>query len=119
MLVQIHKGRIISPYTQTQISGKFDIESFKKKRSNPQNAYYWGILIKEIANETGYTPEETHAKLAYKFLLVKEGSQPFVRSTTSLKTAEMEEYNENVRRWASDFLSLYLPLPNEYSEGDE
>jgi len=96
--------------------GTFELIPFKNKRSNPQNFYYWGCLVKFISEETGYTPEECHAKLAYKFLLVKTESQPFVRSTTTLNTAEMEEYNENVRRWASSFLSLYLPLPGEWSE---
>ena len=71
------------------------------------------VLVKQIADYTGYTSEETHAKLAYKFLLVRDEKTPYVRSTTTLNTTEMEKYNEDVRRWASSFLSLYLPLPNE------
>jgi len=116
MIVEISEGRIIKPFGKTDISGKFDLTPFKKKRTNPQNSYYWGCLVKHISNETGHDPDDTHGKLAYKFLLVKTESQPFVRSTTSLNTVEMEDYNENVRRWASEFLQLYLPLPNEWSE---
>jgi len=115
-LVTIHEGRIIAPYGKTKISGKFELAPMKKKRSNPQNSYYHGCLVDMISKETGYSHDETHAKLAFKFLLVKTGNQPYVRSTTTLSTAEMEEYNENVRKWASEFLNLYLPLPGEWSE---
>ena len=94
-------------------NGVYSVSAYKEKRSNPQNAYYWKVLVKQIADYTGYTSEETHAKLAYKFLLVRDEKTPYVRSTTTLNTTEMEKYNEDVRRWASSFLSLYLPLPNE------
>ena len=115
-VVEIHEGRVISPFSETKLSGKYELSPLRKKRSNPQNSYYWSVLIKEISKETGHSPEDTHAKLAYKFLIVRTESQPFVRSTTSLNTAEMEEYSENIRKWASEFLNLYLPLPGEWSE---
>jgi hypothetical protein len=37
----------------------------------------------------------------------------FVRSTTSLNTVEMEEYVENIRRFAISELGCYIPEPNE------
>jgi len=50
------------------------IEKAKKKRSNPQNAYYWGVLIgltiEGIKNEWGeiWGIEKTHEFLKGKFL---------------------------------------------------
>ena len=93
--------------------GVYNLHPVRKSRSNAQNSYYWAILVKYISDETGYSEDETHAKLAYKFLLVQDSKTPYVRSTTTLSTIEFEEYNEKIRQWASSFLSLSLPLPNE------
>jgi len=99
--------------TPVQKDGCYELSPYKKKRSNPQNAYYWGVLIKYISEETGYTESKTHLKLCQKFLLIMDDGTPYAKRTTDLNTAEMEKYNEDVRRWASSFLNLYLPLPNE------
>ena len=36
------------------------IRPFRAKRTIPQNAYYWGVVLKTISKETGYTSEELH-----------------------------------------------------------
>ena len=53
------------------------------------------------------------AELNYEILAIgdKEIKKPL--STANLSTSEFEAYLEKVRRWASQFLSLYVPLPNE------
>jgi len=99
--------------TPVQKDGVYELEKWKKKRSLPQNAYYWKIIVKMISDETGYTTEQTHGKLCQKFLLVKEEGADWVRSTTSLTTAEFETYLEDVKRWASEFLNIVLPDPNQ------
>lgn len=104
------------------------VKPITKTRSGKQNRYYRGVLIKRIAEHVcGYPAsnedcEAVHKELAKKFLgytVVEKGGFEFevIRSTTTLNTKEMEEYHEHIRRWASDFLSIYLPLPNEVEEG--
>ena len=80
-----------------------------RKRSDQENRYYWGVIVKMIADHTGHTRDEVHDALRHMFL--KDGL--VARSTTSLSTAEAEEYYANIRMWAAATLSLIIPLPNE------
>jgi len=87
-----------------------------KDRSNNQNGYYWGCVIELIANHCGYRQswerEELHGELKRLFL-PKHGRLQITRSTSDLNTVEFEEYLSKIRQWASEYLSLYIPLPNE------
>lgn len=92
-----------------------------KTRSLDQNAYYWGVVVALIADYIGETPDETHEILKSMFLREKhrktvEGKiieYVTIQSTASLKTIAYEDYLRRIREWASAFLSLYIPLPNE------
>ena len=85
-----------------------------KRRSNNQNAYYHGVVIKLLAECTGYTPDEAHDAVRWLFLRVRRDGLPeSVRSTTSLSTAEFETYMTDIRQWASVELGCYIPEPNE------
>jgi hypothetical protein len=67
-----------------------------------------------IAEETGHEPDEVHEFLKLQFLkknLDKLGD--VAKSSTELNTLEFEEYAEKCRRWASVFLNLNIPEPNE------
>ena len=90
-----------------------EIYEYKRNRSAEQNAYMWGVVYKLISDETGYTPDEVHQLMAERFLGYEKNGHTFVRSTTSLNTAEMEEYLSAVRMFASFDLHCYIPLPNE------
>jgi hypothetical protein len=90
------------------------------KRSDAQNRYYWGIVMKLISDTTGYTPEEVHEFLKEKFLTDKKhivigGEERDIEkaTTTRLTTKEFEEYIENIRAFASMELQINVPSPNE------
>lgn len=97
------------------------VRPWKNQRSDPQNRYLHGYIIKEISNFLGYTPEETKEVLKYKFLRAwrpiktKEGMKEveYVKNTRDLDTGSMEQFLTEVREWASLELGLYLALPNE------
>ncbi len=40
-----------------------DIKPYAKKRSTEANRYYWGVVVKELAAFTGYSPAEMHDEL--------------------------------------------------------
>ncbi len=98
-------------------------------RSNPQNRYYWGVVIPVLANELGYSTEEMHDAIKTQFLgevkpitrerMTLEGTETFEtnifipRSTTSLDTSDFEKFMSQVRQWASIELAIYIPEPNE------
>ena len=93
----------------------------KSKRSIEQNAYMWAVVYNMIADEMGHTPDEVHQILTEEFLKVKEIEEhgkvyTIVKSTTKLKTDEMEDYLAKCRRYASINLHLYIPEPNEVPE---
>lgn len=85
----------------------------RKDRSNKENKYYWGVVIKILGDHLGYFPKEMHEILKHEFLLIDDGRFKYVRSTTSLSTVEMEDYLSKIRMWASSEHSCYVPEPNE------
>lgn len=94
----------------------------KRKRSNSQNAFYWGpfldVLTAAIRDEgNDYTKDEIHEYLKARFLpkrfLVLKGKPEQTSGSTSrLTTLEFETYLERVRAWAAE-MGWVLPLPNE------
>lgn len=88
-------------------------------RSNPQNSYYWGVVIELISEHTGFTLDEVHEILKHKFLAKRvfiKSAQEYVditKSTTILSTVEMEEFLSQIRRWAVIDLGISIPEPNE------
>lgn len=101
---------------------KVDIKRDRKGRSNPQNRYYRGVVVKMISEETGYTPEEVHEILKTKFLsyekVIEKTGEVFTisRSTTELNTQEFEEFLEMCRMFAAQDIEIVIPLPNECIE---
>lgn len=115
------------------------VEPEKKKRTERQNAYLWGVVYKTIAdNDPGFFGnEETVEALRAAGLKVEDavheyckrmflrgealfldvddaanGDMFYVRkSTRKLSRAEFNEYVENVRRWAADGLRVFVPDP--------
>jgi len=97
------------------LDGKFIqlvVRRYRTNRSNNQNRYYFGIVIKILGDELGYMPDEMHEALKWKFLR-KGGKLETVKSTSSLTTIEFEQYLELIRIWALRDLEINIPLPNE------
>ena len=95
---------------------KVGIERWVKKRSTKQNKYYWTVVIAMIAEHTGDNSpgkKDTHDSLRRMFLsYVDDFGMPKVKSSTEPGTIGYEEYLENIRQWAAEFLELYIPEPH-------
>jgi hypothetical protein len=101
------------------------IEKAKKKRSNPQNSYLWGVVVPIVQNtikEVGHTltKEQTHDLLKLKFLkeilIVDESTGETIeriKSTTELSTSQMMDYFAGIREWIFDFFGVAIPEPNQ------
>lgn len=95
------------------------ISKYKRKRTNPENSYYWGVIIEMLFKETGWfsTPDDWHEYLKATFnaaLFHVDGKEIKVpRSTASLSTVEFEEYLSRIRTWAAMELNISIPEPNE------
>jgi len=94
-----------------------DVKPYKKNRSTEQNALLWK-WYGYIGNELGYSKDETHDILRYKFLgiMTREvcGHQiEELPSTTKLKVGEMSEYMESISRFAAEH-GIRLPMDGGY-----
>lgn len=97
-----------------------------KVRSDPQNRYYWGVVVQILSEDLGYTRQEIHEILKREHLKQvltiknkRTGEMGFIentRSTTELDTKEFEEFLSTVRIWASEKLGIWVPEPNEVLE---
>ena len=122
---QIQQGKLMlnhtsfARYIATLPEGRWvevSVEPVKRTRSNEANRFYWGVVVAMIAEHIGYQKEEVHRALGERFLRDRESEVngvPRVKSTTKLSPVEMFEYTDQCRRWAAEFLGLYIPDPNE------
>jgi hypothetical protein len=104
------------------------VEKKKHKRSSPQNRYYHGCVLRSVrfAMETkGFhinSNETVHELMKVKFLkgeIVNVATGEIIEtigSTTKLSTLDFENYLEQIRAWAAQYLECVIPLPNEQSE---
>jgi hypothetical protein len=95
----------------------------EKVRSLEQNNYYWGVVLKILAEFFGYIgpgeKEDLHNELRSMFLVrVGRLGKPVVESTTKLSTEIFERYLEAIRTWAKNEWNVKIPLPNEAEETD-
>ena len=101
------------------------LEKPKKKRSNPQNAFYYGVVIPIVQNalrDAGYvmTNEATHDLIKLKFLkeviLTNEETGEVVervKSTTELSTSQFMDFVAEIRIFTNEYFGVDIPEPNE------
>ncbi len=103
-----HEGRKVS----------VTVKRFTKRRSDPQNAFYWGVVVKMIGEQIGESDPQTvheYLKAVHNYRIQAIGNKEIriPQSTANLTTVEFQEYLDRVTRWAADFLALYIPEPGE------
>ena len=105
-------------YATTLPDGIYEITIKKpiKTRSVLQNAYFHGVIVKMLSEETGTDFEDMKDLLKTKFLtkdiVVNDKVYTIVRHSANLSTAEFEELTKKCREFG-DQLNIYIPLPNE------
>jgi hypothetical protein len=102
-------------------------EKPKKKRSNRQNNFYWGVCIPLIQNGLKEsTGEFRSAKdVHYKILLPLFAPTSEIINTetgecisekissSEMTTTQFLEYIMEIQKWAIEFLGIDIPNPNE------
>ena len=81
-------------------------------RTNKQNKLWWAWM-KIIGDELGYSKNEAHDLLKYKFLLREEindgETTQHLKSTATLTKTEFNKITQDVFFWANDTLNINLP----------
>jgi len=99
-----------------------------KKRSNPQNAFYWGIILQEYCygyhEQTGetITKETAHFQLQQRFnfteLVNKETGEVLhvPKGTSKMSTVEFLDYTAECVRFISEWFGITVAEPGEQNE---
>lgn len=105
--------------------GVLTFEKRHRNRTNPENRYYWGVIVKcwqsLITEEWGYLwdADKMHEFLKDNFNFVEHFSEQSgmifkeTLSTATLTTVEFETFAERCRRGAFENFNSIIPLPNE------
>lgn len=106
------------------------IKRKRKSRSNPQNAYYFGVIIpitqRAINDEWGeiWSIQKTHEFLKNMFLYEEKTNHEtseiikIPKSTTENSTLEQEMYHTQIRNFLLEWFNVDIPLPNEHINFD-
>lgn len=94
------------------------VTRWTRTTSNPQYAYYYGVVLKLLSDHTGFTRDEMDDILKdmflYEYATLPSGQ--LIRkkiSKTVVTTKEFAEFIEEVKRWASIELGVVIPDPDE------
>lgn len=91
----------------------------KRRRSVDQNAYWWAVPVRIIAEYCGYDPEQMHYALLGEWQGYADGPVgppvPRCASSSKLTTAEFTDLIDWVQRWAVETLDLQIPSPGEWT----
>ena len=82
------------------------IKPYKRNRTVEQNDYYWTVLT-HISQETGYTKDDLHDMMRYKFLGMQKKEVAgvvieYLPSTTKLKVGDMADYITQIDQWSAE-----------------
>ena len=91
-------------------------------RTQSQNKYYWGVVVKLISEETGMNQHEVHKELAERFLPIffrdrhKLKEVILAGKTSHLTIDKFKDYIDVCVAFAVIELDIYIPSPNEIIE---
>lgn len=92
------------------------VTGITKTRSSQANRYYFGVVLPIIASDLGYTVDEAHEAIAWKFL--QEGDPdaklPKRKSTATLTSHEFQDYGSQVIQFAAVELGIVVPPASDY-----
>lgn len=102
------------------------LDVHRKRRSNEQNAYYWGVVLPCMlqgfidAGHTGLNIDDCHDYVKATWLTKgkeiinpKTGEAKTIsKTTTILSTTEMMELIEEIARFCAEILNVVIPEPS-------
>jgi hypothetical protein len=91
------------------------IRKRKTKRTSQANRYYFGVVVKLLAEHCGYDAQEMHEALAFRFLRIEDcpiTGAPRRKRTPDTDTTEFSEYVNHCIRLAAE-LGVVIPDARE------
>jgi len=128
-ILKIHKREQFNSAIKQLTDGRVrvKVEKVYRKRTNPMNAYYWGVVLYEFCQGfADVSGENIDSNTAHEFLKQRFNSMELIsrdgevinvgKTTSELTTTEFGEYIENCRRFISEFFNREVLSPNEQAE---
>jgi len=110
----------LAPWRDCEVT--ITVERSHATRSKAQNDFYHAVVVKLVADHTGYDPKEMHEVLKAMHLpreLAERGVNGRMMNglvvggtTTKLNKLEFIEYLETIVRWAAEELHVVIPDPD-------
>jgi hypothetical protein len=91
------------------------IKKRRTKRTDPQNRFYFGVVVKLLAEHCGYERDEMHEALAMRFLRIEDcpiTGAPRRKRTPKTDTQEFAQYLDSCIRLAAE-QGVVIPDPRE------
>lgn len=121
MKVTIDSGRIITPYSQTDIKGVYELTKWNKNRTNQQNAWIHGFLFPPASKiMTKHLKMKITPKMA-KYILKARCAVDYIPAldesiqidTRDMDTKRMMRFIEDCLRYMAEKYGEYIEGPNE------
>lgn len=122
----VEKEHLLSVLNSLKVGYHRIIIRDARTRSNPQNRYYWGVVVKMVRAglvDAGYddvqSDMDAHEVLKQLHLKKKVVSRQtgdvisIAGSSAKLSVPEFEAYINRACKWAAEFLNVVIPAPNE------
>jgi len=120
---KVERGKLVLDYPEQLVVRLASLEGKRvevivrketKTRTSQQNRYLFGVVYAIISDCTGYDPEQVHDAMKVKFASQHLDNGLVITERTSKMTTErMTQYIDDIKRWASEFLGLYIPDAGE------
>lgn len=93
------------------------VQRHRKRRSDRQNAFYWGVVVKICSEYHGYTPQEMHKSLKEHFIGMDRVEGDCL-TTSKMNTEQFSTYIEEIRREYAIKCEVNIPDPDsvDYEE---
>lgn len=116
--LKLHNRSALEAYIAKQSEGQqMVVRVGRETRSARQNRYYWGQVLRTIADETGHSIDYLHELFKQEFLgqeCEKTLGRPVwkTKSSKSLDTKEFTQYIEQIAAFVGDY-GISIPQPGE------
>lgn len=94
------------------------VKQKRSQRSLDQNAYWWAVPVRILAEELGYTDSQMHYALLGECFGYRPGPAghaiPNVPSSSELNTEQFSHLIDWVLTWAPTELNVRIPAPSEW-----
>jgi hypothetical protein len=91
------------------------VKQYRAQRSSQANRYYFGVVVKLLAEHCGYDADDMHEALAMKFLRIEDcpvTGVPRRARTPNQNTKEFADYVDACIRLAAE-LGVVIPEPSK------